>query len=698
MTMPKASPDKPQNLRRRAQARLKSRTASAEKISPEEAQVLLQELQVHQVELEMQNEEIRRTQAELETALARYTDLYDFAPVAYFTLDDRGWILEANLTAARLLGTERRRLVQQPLALFIRPEDKQKFQAALIAVIQGQPAPPLDLNLLGKDGVEVAVQLDSLLVPNVAGHPQVRTSLIDVSARRQAEIKLQQQHYLLGGINRILREVLTFDTEAELGRTCLAVAEELTGSTCGFIGEINPAGRLDTIALSNPGWQACGMPESSVPMMINDMEIRGLWARALKEGKSRIVNDPASEPDRVGLPAGHPPITSFLGVPLRHEGRIMGCISLANKDGGYDQSDLEAVEALSVPIVEALRRRRVETAMIRQSQDLAQHNREIGLLNDLGELLQGCHTLAEAYPVIGRSLGRIFAGASGALFVFRSSRNLVEAVAVWGEAPPPEQVFAPGDCWALRRGKAQMVREDTTAPPCAHVPGQTSAYLCVPLMSHGEAIGLLHVLPASPDEDRLERKQRLALTVAGQLGLALAALKMQENLRDMAVRDPLTGLFNRRYLEETLEREFLRATRQGAPIALIMLDIDHFKQYNDTYGHDAGDVLLRELGAFLQRCCRGSDVACRYGGEEFVLDAAGVLPANRLPAGRRDAAGSENPAGEPWPPHPGGHHPVFRGGGLPGTRRKPRCGPERRRRRHVPGQTARPGPGGGGRR
>ena len=105
--------------------------------------------------------------------------------------------------------------------------------------------------------------------------------------------------------------------------------------------------------------------------------------------------------------------------------------------------------------------------------------------------------------------------------------------------------------------------------------------------------------------------------------MALANLKLQENLRDMAVRDPLTGLFNRRYLEETLEREFRRATRQGAPIALIMLDIDHFKRCNDTYGHDAGDVLLRELGVFLQRYCRGSDVACRYGGEEFVLTRKG---------------------------------------------------------------------------
>ncbi len=621
MLTQKASPDGPKELRRRADERLKSRTAGIEKISPEEAKYLLQELQIHQVELEMQNEEIHRTQAELETALAKYTDLYDFAPVAYLTLDPKGLVLEANLTAARLLGTERSRVVQQPLAPFIRPEDKQKFRAYLAAVVQGEAAPRLELELLRKDGAEVTLQLASLLVPDAPGTPQVRASLIDITDRRQAEIQLQQHSHILDGINRIFKEVLTCETEGELARTCLAVAEELTGSTCGFIGEINRAGRLDTIAMSDPGWQTCRIPESNASMMINNLEIRGLWARVIKEERSKIVNDPASDPDRVGFPAGHPPITSYLGVPLQQEGRIVGCISLANKDGGYDRRDREVVEALSVAVMEALRHRRAKTELARQTQNLAQHNREIGLLNDLGELLQSCHTVAEAYSVIGLSLGRMFAGDSGALFIFSPSRNLVEAVTVWGEAPP-EQVFAPEDCWALRRGKAQVGGEGSGAPQCAHVPGGTGAYLCVPLTSHGENLGLLHVLPAAPDEDRLAGKQRLSMTVASQLGLALANLKMQENLRDMAVRDPLTRLFNRRYLEETLEREFARATRQGSPIALIMLDIDHFKRFNDTYGHDAGDALLRELGAFLQMYIRGSDVACRFGGEEFVL----VLP------------------------------------------------------------------------
>jgi PAS domain S-box-containing protein/putative nucleotidyltransferase with HDIG domain len=190
---PKASPDRPADLRRRAQARLKSRTAGLEKISPEEARNLVQELHIHQMELEMQNEQLRQTHAELETALTKYTDLYDFAPVAYFTLDDRGWVLEANLTASRLLGTERSRLLQQPLAPFIRPEDIKQFWAYLVAVVHGQPTPPLELTLLGKGGAEVAIQLDSLLVPDAAGHPQVRTSLIDITARRRAEESLKNQ-------------------------------------------------------------------------------------------------------------------------------------------------------------------------------------------------------------------------------------------------------------------------------------------------------------------------------------------------------------------------------------------------------------------------------------------------------------------------------------------------------------------------
>ena len=178
------------------------------------------------------------------------------------------------------------------------------------------------------------------------------------------------QETVLSAINRVFRERINCKTEEDLAATCLAVAEELTGSKFGFIGEVNPVGRFDTIAISNPGWDACRMPGSEATMLIRDMEIRGLWGRVIKEESARIVSDPGGDPDRTGTPEGHPPLTCFLGVPLKHAGKTIGMIALANKEGGYEPADQEAVESLSVAIVEALRSKRTEDRLARQTQEI----------------------------------------------------------------------------------------------------------------------------------------------------------------------------------------------------------------------------------------------------------------------------------------------------------------------------------------
>jgi diguanylate cyclase (GGDEF)-like protein len=141
---------------------------------------------------------------------------------------------------------------------------------------------------------------------------------------------------------------------------------------------------------------------------------------------------------------------------------------------------------------------------------------------------------------------------------------------------------------------------------------------------------MLHIqtnLQIQPQQEEIkeyltESKQQLAKTVAEQIALALANLKLKETLRIQSIRDPLTGLFNRRYMEESLEREARRVTRKQSTLGVIMFDIDHFKHYNDMFGHAAGDTFLRELGIFLKTSIRTEDIACRYGGEEFVL----ILP------------------------------------------------------------------------
>jgi hypothetical protein len=187
---------------------------------------------------------------------------------------------------------------------------------------------------------------------------------------KRAEVQVIRQGIVLNAINKVFREALTCETEEDVSRTCLAVAEELTGSKFGFIGELNQAGLFDTFAISNPGWAACKMPGSKATRLTKDMKIRGVDRSVLREKKSRIVNDPASHPDRVGVPEGHPPITCFLGVPLKHAGRTIGMIGLANKESGYDPADQRAVETLSVAFVEALMRKRAEVELRERVEEL----------------------------------------------------------------------------------------------------------------------------------------------------------------------------------------------------------------------------------------------------------------------------------------------------------------------------------------
>jgi len=147
------------------------------------------------------------------------------------------------------------------------------------------------------------------------------------------------------------------------------------------------------------------------------------------------------------------------------------------------------------------------------------------------------------------------------------------------------------------------------------------------MMAQGDTLGVLQLRRAPAregQEKKLEEfirvsRQQLAVTVAGHIGLALANLKLRDTLRTQSIRDPLTGLYNRRYLKESLDREMRRSARSQRPLAVIMLDVDHFKGFNDTLGHDAGDALLRELGNFLQSHTRTEDIPCRYGGDEFVI-------------------------------------------------------------------------------
>lgn len=254
--------------------------------------------------------------------------------------------------------------------------------------------------------------------------------------------------------------------------------------------------------------------------------------------------------------------------------------------------------------------------------ELEQRTHEMTLLNEMGDILRACLTMEEAYNVIVRVAQQIFPVEVGALYVIAPTRNLVEAVAVWGDSPLAEHSFSPQECWGLRRGRTHWVENSHSGLICKHVHNVTpGGYLCIPMMAQSEALGVLHLM--QPDNIKMtETKQRMAVTMSEHIAMALSNLRLHETLRSQSIRDPLTGLFNRRFMEESLELEIRRASRNQRPLGMIMIDIDHFKYFNDTFGHEAGDLLLKELGALLKGNIRGEDIACRYGGEEFTL----ILP------------------------------------------------------------------------
>lgn len=329
------------------------------------------------------------------------------------------------------------------------------------------------------------------------------------------------------------------------------------------------------------------------------------------------------------------PILLTVGPVRDNKGRVIGTFGV-----GRDITDRKAAE-------EELRRSEEQFREVHSKLKIALGERERQVqeavkLTELVDILQSCQTAEEASKIIGNILPTMLCSRSGAFCITSSSRNVVEVAASWGDTPASEKTFAPDSCWALRRGRIHRVNDPASPLRCAHVSKSlTNGHICIPLAAQGETLGVLCVencsVPAGsavePESDRGEVLERQITAVGERISLALANLRLREVLRAQSIRDPLTGLFNRRFMEESLERELRRAMRGKEQVALLMMDIDHFKHFNDTFGHQAGDALLRALGNLLKESVRGQDIVCRYGGEEFVF----VLPGASLDAALKRA-------------------------------------------------------------
>jgi diguanylate cyclase len=271
--------------------------------------------------------------------------------------------------------------------------------------------------------------------------------------------------------------------------------------------------------------------------------------------------------------------------------------------------------------------------------ELSAINRDAAVMAETDDLLQSCLSTDEAYKIIIRHLEIQFSAMSGAIFVFSATQDTAEIAVRWGNPAVSRDQLVVKDCWALRRGRVNISIASDPKLACAHIGSTIPAYtMCVPMMAQGETLGILYLDTGTEPDAELadpltDTQQRIVKTLAEHLALAVANLNLRETLRTQSIRDPLTGLFNRRYMEESLEREFRRALRKRSPLAVLMVDLDHFKRFNDSHGHEAGDAVLRELAKVFQALLRAEDIVSRYGGEEFTL----ILPETDLEAARECA-------------------------------------------------------------
>lgn len=246
--------------------------------------------------------------------------------------------------------------------------------------------------------------------------------------------------------------------------------------------------------------------------------------------------------------------------------------------------------------------------------------KEVKLLGELNEWLQSSRSLDELFDMVIKFMSHMLPECSGSIYVYSNSRDVLDGVSSWNDGVVKRHIH-PEACWGLRRGRTYTYGTSEVDFICEHAePHDDTPYFCFPVLAHGETVGLMHLKkrPGVADEDFLAVR-KLAQMCAEQISMAIANVRMRDQLQEQSIRDPLTGLFNRRHMIDRLRHLVDLSGNKSRAVHVIYLDLDHFKRFNDTHGHDAGDYVLRAVGEVLDASCSDDDVACRMGGEEFVL-------------------------------------------------------------------------------
>ena len=341
--------------------------------------------------------------------------------------------------------------------------------------------------------------------------------------------------------------------------------------------------------------------------------------RALARGEMSAENRTYSD----GKIKAHQPYAFDRILP---SGRVVLTSGRPTRGGGYVVTFTDVTEARKVARDLADAKRVAEQAQARALAVLEEERtrqQEASMLSQLDEWLQSCKSLDELFLIVRRFMERMLPGGSGELYVYSNSRDVLDGMCQWNTTAMLPHITA-DNCWALRRGRPYEFRHDALCFVCEHVQEQAvnpDSYLCVPIVAHGDTVGMLHLRFGAELGQSVAVTDRLRFAVhcGEHISMAIANVKLRDELRDQSIRDPLTGLYNRRYFMDAIRREVTIAARRHRQFGLISFDADKFKTFNDNHGHDAGDMVLRAIGAALTEVIGEADVPCRTGGEEFAV-------------------------------------------------------------------------------
>lgn len=343
--------------------------------------------------------------------------------------------------------------------------------------------------------------------------------------------------------------------------------------------------------------------------------------RAIARGEMR----PDNRMDSAARIKAHLPYAFDRVLP---SGRVVLTNARPTRGGGYvvtftDVTELRrAADELSRAKL-AAEEAEARTRDILTGERARQH--EARLLGQLDEWLQSCKSLDELYTIVPRFMEKLLPGSKGELYIYSNSRDVLDGMCKWNTVDL-HQSIAPDSCWALRRGRSYEYDQDHICFSCDHVEAhkhkvEVAEYICVPIVAHGDTVGLLHIRfdHKTDGAAHIRDHSQFAMRCGEHISMAIANVKLRDELQEQSIRDPLTGLYNRRYFLDAVRRQIAVAERRGQSFGLIAFDADRFKTFNDNHGHDAGDMILRAIGATLQDVLVSEEVSCRFGGEEFAI-------------------------------------------------------------------------------